>query len=70
MKTKVSSGLLFAEPEGFDQHVRGLQTTAIINNGVIQLGIHDEGHFNVRGPVSANGVYYVGLQFNRDGGWY
>ncbi|HEX9694946.1 MAG TPA: hypothetical protein VGB64_01370 [Actinomycetota bacterium] len=38
---------------------------AIIDNGTIQLGVHDEGHLNVFGgePSSGEGTSYVGLRY-------
>ena len=38
--------------------------TAIIDNGVVQLGVHDEGHLNVPGgTLSNNGTTVVGLRY-------
>jgi len=45
--------------------------SAVIDNGLIMLGIHNEGHLNVPGPPDAhNGISLVGLRYFRDGGWY
>lgn len=47
--------------------VRRAQTTALIDNGLIFLGVHDEGHLNVDGPEGQPGLYFVGLRYFRDG---
>jgi len=45
--------------------------SAVIDNGVIMLGIHDEGHLNVPGPPDAHeGIGIVGLRYYRDKAWY
>jgi len=46
--------------------------TAIINNGLIMLGIHNEGHLNAPGgtPDAHEGETTVGLRFFRDNGWW
>ena len=46
--------------------------TAIIDNGVIMLGIQTEGHLNAIGgdPDAHEGETTVGLRYFRDGGWY
>ena len=45
--------------------------SAVIDNGVIMLGIHDEGHLNVPGPPDAHeGISIVGLRYYRDEAWY
>ena len=51
---------------------RDLATSTFVNNGVIMLGVHDEGHLNVSGGVSDghDGSTTVGLRFFRDGKWY
>lgn len=43
---------------------------AIIDNGTIQLGVHDEGHLNIPGDPSSGGTPVVGLRYlptNADG---
>lgn len=42
---------------------RSLATTALIDNGLIFLGIHDEGQLNAPGPASASGTSFVGLRY-------
>ena len=51
---------------------RSAQTTTIINNGVIMLGIHDEGHLNVPGSNITDGFTStdIGLKYFRDGAWF
>jgi hypothetical protein len=47
-----------------DPVVRSVETGgAIIDNGIVQLGIHDQGHLNIPGPASGGGVPYVGLRY-------
>ena len=54
-----------------DHTGRQLTETAIINNGVIMLGINNDGTLNVPGPPDAlKGEPHVGLRFFRDNGWY
>jgi len=36
---------------------------AVISNGTVSLGVHDEGHLNVSGPPSAYPTYTVGVRF-------
>ena len=48
-------------------------TTAIVNNGVIMLGIHDEGQLNVVDSSIVDGHspgVPVGLKYFRDGSWF
>jgi hypothetical protein len=47
------------------QAVEPVVTTggAIIDNGLVQLGVHDQGHLNIPGPASSGGIPYVGLRY-------
>ena len=45
--------------------------SAVIDNGLIMLGVNREGHLNTPGdPDAHNGESQVGLRYYRDGGWY
>ena len=56
------------------RHSRSTQTMTIINNGVIMLGVHDEGQLNVGSAGSVvDGLIAsasVGLKYFRDGSWF
>jgi hypothetical protein len=59
-----------------DRTLRGIsrstQATTIINNGVIMLGINDEGNLDVPGsiPDGHDSSTGIGLKFFRDGEWF
>lgn len=63
----VMTGTAVANPnsKNLEKLATGEHSSAIISNGLIQLGVNDQGHLNVLGgtPSSGSGTTYVGLRF-------
>lgn len=51
-------------------HLSPPTTTALIDNGVVYLGVMESGALGVSGPTSGNGQSVVGLRYARDGTTY
>ena len=52
---------------------RNLATSAIIDNNVVMLGVHDGGELNAYSyahPDAHSSERTVGVRYYRDGGWY